>query len=210
MKKQMMGIAVMILYLTAISVLLNFQIRLLFEWKSFLLVLLGTILLSFTGIRRHMEQAQILNIMAFSAILSSFIVTLVSLFNGVSAMEDGDYRGMIAMGCRPLLYGVVLYSILHMPGSGHGEKRSELSEQNVAPNKDTVEAPENSETTSMRRDIDYRELGLTRREIEIVYLIQRGLTNREIADELYIAETTVKKHVSHIFEKMDIKKREEL
>lgn len=41
-------------------------------------------------------------------------------------------------------------------------------------------------------------------------LIARGLTNREIGEELCISETTVKKHVSNIFEKLGISSRKEL
>ncbi|RAZ24636.1 hypothetical protein DK853_50395, partial [Klebsiella oxytoca] len=45
---------------------------------------------------------------------------------------------------------------------------------------------------------------LTRRETEITQLILQGKTNAEIAEELFISETTVKKHVSNIFEKTGI------
>ena len=47
-------------------------------------------------------------------------------------------------------------------------------------------------------------------EIEIVYLMKNGLTNKEIAEDLFIAESTVKKHISHIFEKLQVGSREEL
>ncbi len=41
-------------------------------------------------------------------------------------------------------------------------------------------------------------------------LIKRGLSNREIGEELFISEATVKKHVSHIFEKLGIESRRDL
>ena len=53
------------------------------------------------------------------------------------------------------------------------------------------------------------EHGLTNRESEIAWLLYRGYTNRQIGEELYIAETTVKKHVSHIYEKMQVSGRKE-
>ena len=53
-----------------------------------------------------------------------------------------------------------------------------------------------------------REQGLTKREAELAYAIMKGMTNREIAEQFYISEATVKKHVSHIFEKLQIQKRE--
>jgi DNA-binding NarL/FixJ family response regulator len=43
--------------------------------------------------------------------------------------------------------------------------------------------------------------GLTEREIEVLSLIAEGLSNTEIANRLYVAETTVKTHVNRIFAK---------
>lgn len=54
------------------------------------------------------------------------------------------------------------------------------------------------------------EDGLSEREKEVAWLIYRGFTNRQIAEELFIAETTVKKHVTHIFEKTNVTGRKEL
>lgn len=51
---------------------------------------------------------------------------------------------------------------------------------------------------------------LSEREKEVAWLIYRGFTNRQIAEELFIAESTVKKHVSHIFEKTGAGSRKEL
>lgn len=53
------------------------------------------------------------------------------------------------------------------------------------------------------------ECALSERELEVAWLLYRGYTNRQIGGELYIAETTVKKHVSHIYQKMDVQSRKE-
>jgi DNA-binding NarL/FixJ family response regulator len=45
-------------------------------------------------------------------------------------------------------------------------------------------------------------LGLTERERDVLRLIMQGRTNREIAAELYVSETTVKTHINHIFAKL--------
>ena len=50
---------------------------------------------------------------------------------------------------------------------------------------------------------------LSERELEVAWLLYRGYTNRQIGEELYIAETTVKKHVSHIYEKLNVGSRKE-
>jgi DNA-binding NarL/FixJ family response regulator len=48
---------------------------------------------------------------------------------------------------------------------------------------------------------------LTARELEILRLIAGGLSNAEIAGELYIGDTTVKTHVTHIFQKLGLRDR---
>ena len=48
---------------------------------------------------------------------------------------------------------------------------------------------------------------LTRREAEILHLLLRDLDNREIAERLYIAEQTVRNHVSVIYTKLGVSDR---
>lgn len=51
---------------------------------------------------------------------------------------------------------------------------------------------------------------LTRRELEVVGLIVKGLSNRDIARQFNLSEETVKRHLSNIFEKLGISTRLEL
>ncbi len=50
---------------------------------------------------------------------------------------------------------------------------------------------------------------LTEREREVLTLIARGYTNKQIADTLYVSEKTARNHVSHILEKLGLSRRSE-
>jgi NarL family two-component system response regulator LiaR len=50
-------------------------------------------------------------------------------------------------------------------------------------------------------------LGITAREFEILELIAVGMSNREIAEKLFVSENTVKTHSSRLFDKLSAKRR---
>jgi two-component system, NarL family, response regulator LiaR len=51
------------------------------------------------------------------------------------------------------------------------------------------------------------DLSITPRELEILELIAQGMSNREIAEKLFVSENTVKTHSSRVFEKLGAKRR---
>ena len=52
-----------------------------------------------------------------------------------------------------------------------------------------------------------KDLGITKRELEILELMAQGLSNREIAEKLFVSENTVKTHSSRVFDKLGAKRR---
>jgi DNA-binding CsgD family transcriptional regulator len=51
--------------------------------------------------------------------------------------------------------------------------------------------------------------GISKRELEILQLINEGLSNQQIAGKLFVSENTVKKHISNLFLKLDVERRTE-
>ncbi|MGH9059867.1 MAG: LuxR C-terminal-related transcriptional regulator, partial [Acidimicrobiales bacterium] len=70
-----------------------------------------------------------------------------------------------------------------------------------------------SEFTSMSRKTDDKEPlpapVLTTRELEVLKLVALGMTNKEVADQLFISDNTVKNHVRNILEKLHLHSRME-
>ena len=52
-----------------------------------------------------------------------------------------------------------------------------------------------------------KELGISNREYEVLELIEKGHSNQEIAQQLFISESTVKTHVSNLLSKLNAKRR---
>ena len=51
------------------------------------------------------------------------------------------------------------------------------------------------------------KLGISDREYEVLGLLARGLSNREIADSLFVSPNTVKTHLKHLYGKLDVSRR---
>lgn len=63
---------------------------------------------------------------------------------------------------------------------------------------------------SIEKEINQKEiekLGLSKRELDVLNLMAKGLSNEEIGDKLFVSLNTVKTHSSNIYLKLDVKRR---
>ena len=74
----------------------------------------------------------------------------------------------------------------------------------MAANRNKVESSDKSDNTGINKS------DFTVREKEISFLMVEGLTNKQIADRLYISEGTVKNYISNIYDKTGIHDRVKL
>lgn len=72
-------------------------------------------------------------------------------------------------------------------------------------NKKSLHKPQN-----LTKKIDHqkiKELEITSREYEVLQAISEGLSNKEIAEKLFLSESTIKTHVSNLLVKLNAKRR---
>ncbi len=92
-------------------------------------------------------------------------------------------------------------------GSGRETVR-EVVVVKEAPVRAEVPAPFVGGPIPFSPDVDRQQsLGITARELEVLILIARGCSNREIAGELFVSENTVKTHCARVFDKLGAGRR---
>lgn len=70
-----------------------------------------------------------------------------------------------------------------------------------------VEVPVPAAASFLRNAARVQELGITPRELEILEVMAAGLSNREIAERLFVSENTVKTHAARLFDKLAARRR---
>lgn len=61
-----------------------------------------------------------------------------------------------------------------------------------------------------RGEVDYRQYDISEKEQRIIGLVAEGMSNREIAEKLYLSEGTVRNYISTILEKLSLRDRTQL
>ena len=100
------------------------------------------------------------------------------------------------------IYGAVIAAIFAAVGIWLGLKLTKTEQVVVV-----KEVPVLTPATFTLNEAKLGDLGITPRELEILELIAKGLSNRGIAERLFVSENTVKTHSSRLFEKLSAKRR---
>ena len=159
------------------------------------------------GVSR-MELQSAVNAVGYAekaVMLSEVALSLFGLIDCFYHMDNVITFGpALAVTCTGVLY-MVLFLLILLPVKVRLERKQVTY----------MEEPEDGEkereeAQGQRLYFSLRAQGLTDRETEVARLAATGIHNEEIGRELYISTATVKKHMTHILEKMQCANREEL
>lgn len=204
MKKMLKNLAAVIGYMFLLCILLKTDAILLFNPRHIGMFLLGSTILCIPYMEKQIKWRDFQRIFKRNAVtagyLESFMLIFVSMMQG--DISQGEILADLALDLRPLFYGFVCYVVLK-------EESGELQSKEEKEPLENKEKPVTSRGESAgKEELDFSKL--TRQERVVAELVKQGLTNREIGEELCISESTVKKHLSNIFEKLEIGSRKEL
>ena len=117
------------------------------------------------------------------------------------ALKLLEYR-LVLVDHSMELYGGAVAIIFTIAGIAAGQKL-------MKPKEVRVEVPVHVHIPSGYKPDDNKleQLGISKREYEILELISQGLSNDEIAAKMFLSVHTVKTHISNLFTKLDVKRR---
>lgn len=127
----------------------------------------------------------------------------------VVALRLAEYK-LVIIDHSLELYGLALAVIFTLAGIWAGRKitgKPQTRVVEVAVEK-TVYVPQAAVSKDFAaNEARAEQLGISRRETEILQLMAAGLSNKEIAEQLFISLSTVKTHSSNLFAKLDVNRR---
>lgn len=128
-------------------------------------------------------------------------ILLYGLLGGatIALLRFIEYRWLI-IDHSVEIYGALVAATFAAVGIWLGQRLMQPKERVVVRE---VPAP----ATFTRDEARVIALGLTPRELEILERIAEGLSNREIAERLFVSENTVKTHSSRVFDKLGARRR---
>jgi NarL family two-component system response regulator LiaR len=142
------------------------------------------------------------------------IVLLYGLLGGllIAALKAVEYRFLVVEHSLEIYGGLVALMFATL-GIWLGLKLTRTPEVTIVREVPVlvevpipVEVP-SAASTFVRNEARREQLGITARELEILEAIAAGLSNREIAERLFVSENTVKTHTARLFDKLSARRR---
>jgi two-component system, NarL family, response regulator LiaR len=124
----------------------------------------------------------------------------------IAALKLVEYRFLVVQHSLEI-YGGIVALIFAVLGIWLGLKLTRTRQTVVVREVPVIQEVPVPAKAFERDTARQEQLGITRRELEILELIAEGLSNREIAERVYVSENTVKTHAASVFEKLNARRR---
>ena len=127
----------------------------------------------------------------------------------IVALQYTEYR-FIVIEHSVELYGALVAILFAAFGIWLGlriTRRRETIRETVVVREMLVPAEAPASQPFAPNAVQQQTLGITARELEILTLVARGFSNREIATQLFVSENTVKTHCARVFDKLGAARR---
>ena len=122
-----------------------------------------------------------------------------SLTNALTIAEPGNWIQPFAEGGNEIHNLLLQINTDDKPGKFVAVLLRELSDANVTPVRSFARKPQTQNAENLNR--------LSNRELDVIHLLGKRLSNKEIAGELHISASTVKRHTITIYQKLGVNKR---
>lgn len=193
MKNAAIKVGILILYFVLLSKVMGLDPGLLLNMPFIVMVLSGAFLLTLLDFRKGNSKYQVIESFKHSLILIGYIVTFfanIAFLSNNTTMKD-SFKNII-INFLPLFYAYFLHTVVGFFNINKPiESESELK---------------NSTDSNFDNLEDY---DLTRRETVVAKELMSELSNSEIGAKLFISESTIKKHINHIYQKVGVRNRME-
>lgn len=184
------------LYIIMLAALMKWNLLLLFDMQMVFFVLAGAAIYVLIDCRENATFENAAESAREAIYPAGMLCSILLIFyQCYETGKAGFSCSELALNLRPVFYSALLAFVL--------DKKDKVIVSDE-------EHPDSEVNMEHKIYFQLKDKGLTERETEVTKLMTKGLSNYEIGEELYITEATVKKHVTHIYEKLGVTGRREL
>lgn len=194
LENKYLKILIIIIIFLVLFLATGFSIMELIDIPSIAFLVIGTPLITILEYKKTMTKEVVLNKVKKNLIIVGIIVFFIGFYAAMTTTKSLEYLPRnIAASTVTLFDAMIFYLLLDW------YKSNKLKKGNFNIVEEEVATEEGIEVYN-----------LTEREKAVLNNLLKGMTNKEIAEELFITENTVKKHISSIYNKAGVKNRHEL
>lgn len=216
MKRQCYRLMGLLLYILLLSALMGFDWAKMIRPVPLFSVILGILILTLAQYKKGMRRYEILAHAQWNALMAGMMASLLSLLSALSPDEAQSITvHQLADKLIPLIYGSIMHLIIRLlnPDQVQQSTDTDTESENTSDSTMSVKQQNDNAIISLSNPLKANSImlakGFTPRECHVAFKLIENISNKEIAEQLYISEATVKKHIQNMFKKCGAKDRSE-